>query len=103
MAAQESALPDPCKTLRFHKKNGRITGYWAANALRDPELKFLIDSVMYGNIINTRNAQNLAKRIQGLSGKNIRRLTKYASGAFGQQKYLMVISIVLSSVQIFGI
>ena len=38
MAAQESALPDSCKTLRFHKKNGRITGYWVANALRDPEM-----------------------------------------------------------------
>ena len=48
MVVQESALPDPCKTLRFHEKNGRITGYWVTNALSDPELKFLIDSVMYG-------------------------------------------------------
>lgn len=88
MVAQESALPDPYKTLRFHEKNGRITGYWVANTLSDLELKFLIDSVMYGTIINTQNAQSLAKRLQGLSGKALRELTKYASGAFGKQKYL---------------
>ncbi len=88
MTAQESELPDQCKTLRFHEKNGRITGYWVANTLSDPELKFLIDSVMYGNIINTGNARSLAKRIQSLSGKSLHELTRYASGAFGRQKYL---------------
>lgn len=85
---KEEMFPDQYKALRFRKKNGRITGYWTANSISDPELKFLIDSVMYGNIINTRNAQNLAKRIQGLSGKNLYNLTPYASGAFGKQKYL---------------
>ena len=85
---KEETFPDQYKALCFRKKNGRITGYWTANNISDPELKFLIDSVMYGNIINTRNAQNLAKRIQGLSGKNLYNLTPYASGAFGKQKYL---------------
>lgn len=88
MVAQESTLSDQYKILHFHEKNGRITGYWIKNNISDPELKFLIDSVMYGNIINTRNAQDLAGRIQGLSGKNLCNLTPYVSGAFGKQKYL---------------
>lgn len=88
MVAQESTFCDQDKILRFHEKNGRITGYWVTNNLRDPELKFLIDSVMYGNIINTRNAQDLAKRIQGLSGKRLKKLTPYTTGGFGRQKYL---------------
>lgn len=87
MVAQESVFPDRDKLLHFHRKNGRITGYWSDNILSDLELKFLIDCVMYGNIINTRNAQNLARRIRGLSGKNLRNLTPYASGGFGKQKY----------------
>lgn len=88
MAAQEAVLPEQCRMLRFHRKNGRITGYWTANDISDPELKYLIDCVVYGNIINTQNAQSLAKRLQGLSGKNLYNLTPYASGAFGSQKYL---------------
>lgn len=88
MVTQESTLDESCKTFRSCEKNGRITGYWVPDTLSDPELKFLIDSVMYGNIINTKNAQTLAKRLQGLSGKGLREITKYASGAFGKQKYL---------------
>lgn len=90
IVAQESELPEQNKVLRYHKqkhKNSRITGYWTANSLSDPELKFLIDSVMYGNIINTPKAQNLARRIQGLSGKNLKNITPYVTGSYGKQKY----------------
>lgn len=93
MVAQESVLPDKEKSLHFHQKNGRITGYWVTNILSDPELKFLIDCVMYGNIINTQNAQNLARRIQGLSGKNLRGITPYETGGFGKQKYFLDIDV----------
>ena len=87
IVAQESGLPDRSKVLRYHKRSRRITGYWTANSLSDPELKFLIDSVMYGNIINTPKAQNLARRIQGLSGKNLKNITPYVTGSYGKQKY----------------
>ena len=84
---QESALPDEKKMLRYTDVE-RKKRFWASNSLSDPELKFLIDSVLYGNIINTKQAKNLATRLQGLSRKNLQRRTRYASGGFGEQKYL---------------
>lgn len=96
MRCQEVRLDDMQKNLRFIKgKNGnkRIVGYWTENSISDAELKFLIDSVMYGNILNTRKAQSLAKRIQGLSGKSLYRMTPYASGAYGKQKYFPKIDV----------
>ncbi len=93
MRRQEYHLPDNQKTLRFRKKSNRIMGYWTANSISDAELKFLIDSVMYGNILNTKKAQSLAKRIQGLSGKSLYRMTPYTSGAYGKQKYLPEIDV----------
>ena len=86
LTTQELALPEEARALRYTDAK-RKKRYWAGNSLSDVELKFLIDSVMYSNIINTQNARSLAKRIQGLSGKRLRELTPYASGAFGEQKY----------------
>ena len=86
MTAQEIALPEETRVLRYTDAK-RKKQYWTGNSLSDVELKFLIDSVVYSNIINTQNARGLAKRIQGLSGKRLRDLTPYASGAFGKQKY----------------
>ena len=73
MIAQESTLPDKSKALRYTDAR-RKKQYWTGNSLSDTELKFLIDSVVYSNIINTQNARSLAKRIQGLSGKRLRNL-----------------------------
>lgn len=92
MIAQESTLPDESRVLRCTDAK-RKKRYWVDNSLSDAELKFLIDSVVYSNIINTKNAQSLAKRIQGLSGKRLRDLTPYASGAFGKQKYAAAINV----------
>lgn len=86
MTAQEITLPEENRVLRYTDVE-RKKRYWTGNSLSDVELKFLIDSVVYSNIINTQNAQSLAKRIQELSGKRLRELTPYASGAFGEQKY----------------
>lgn len=83
---QENKLPDENKVLRCTDVR-RKKRYWTDNSFSDAELKFLIDCVMYSNIINTKNALSLAKRIQALSGKRLRDLTPYASGAFGSQKY----------------
>lgn len=84
---QESTLPDESKVLRYTDVE-RKRRFWTDNSLSDAELKFLIDCVVYSNIINTENARSLAKRIQALSGKRLRGLTPYASGAFGRQKYM---------------
>lgn len=83
---QESTLPDGSKMLRYTDAE-RKKRFWTDNSLGDAELKFLVDCVVYSNIINTSNARSLAKRIQALSGKRLRDLTPYASGAFGNQKY----------------
>ena len=65
---QESALPDEKKMLRYTDVE-RKKRFWASNSLSDPELKFMIYFVLYRNIINTKQARDLATRLQGLSGK----------------------------------
>lgn len=87
MKYQEERLNDSQKTLRYEEKGGRNNGYWAESSISDVELKFLIDSVMYGNILTSKKAQWLAKRIQDLSGKSLYEITRYASGGYGKQKY----------------
>ena len=52
-------------------------------------MKVLIDSVIYSKIFNAPAAQNLAKRIQELSGKNFTDITSYANDAFGKQRYIL--------------
>lgn len=86
MMMQEATLSEEDRVLCYTDAE-RKRRYWTNNSISDAELKFLIDSVVYGNIINTKNARSLAKRLQGLSGARLKRLTPYASGAFGQQKY----------------
>ena len=92
MIAQEITLPEENRALRYTDAE-RKKQYWTGNSLSDVELKFLIDSVVYSNIINTQNARSLATRIQKLSGKRLRDLTPYASGAFGKQKYTAAINV----------
>ena len=69
------------------------TGYWTSRSISDVELKFLIDSVMYSKIFNSRKAQDLAKRIQDLSGKNLYNMTSYANSTFGKQRLLTNIDV----------
>ena len=59
MTIQEIALPEEARALRYTDAR-RKKRYWAGNSLSDVELKFLVDSVVYSNIINTQNARSLA-------------------------------------------
>jgi len=97
MVRYEATLPEEKRLLRYvyggqshpdaeeekpHPK-ARIRGYWINRLFRDEELKFLIDQVMYGSILQGGTAQNLARRLQSLGGEHLRRQTPYASGGFG--------------------
>ena len=66
MMMQEATLSEEDRVLCYTDAE-RKRRYCTNNSISDAELKFLIDSVMYGNIINTKNARSLAKRLQGLS------------------------------------
>lgn len=63
-----------CKT----NLDGRRTkGYWMMEALSDSEWMYLVDSVLYSKILTKKEADNLAKRITLLAGKQLSDLTKY--------------------------
>ena len=86
MMTQEITLSEEGRVLCYTDSE-RKRRYWTSNSISDAELKFMIDSVVYSNIITTQNARSLANRIQALSGARLKRLTPYASGAFGRQRY----------------
>lgn len=58
-------------------KNGRTIGYWMQESISDSEWMFLLDSVLYSKVLTKKEADNLAKRITLLAGKNFSDLTKY--------------------------
>lgn len=63
-----------CKT----NLDGRRTrGYWMMEALSDSEWMYLVDSVLYSKILTKKEADNLAKRITLLAGKQLSDLTRY--------------------------
>ncbi len=55
----------------------RTRGYWMQETLSDSEWMYLMDSVLYSKILTKKEADNLAKRITVLAGKNFSDLTKY--------------------------
>ena len=59
------------------------------NAISDVELKYLIDSIMYGKIFNSKQAKSFAKRVQNLSGKNLKDITPYVNDSFGRQRFTL--------------
>lgn len=63
-----------CKTS---PEGRRTRGYWMKEPLSDSEWMYLIDSVLYSKILTKKEADNLAKRITFLAGKNLSDLTKY--------------------------
>lgn len=77
------------------------TDYYYINTLSDSELKFLIDSVMYSKILDKETALDLAKRIQGLSGKYLKDSTRYVSNNFGELRYNLDID-VLKNVEVIS-
>ena len=58
-------------------KEGRTIGYWMKETLSLSEWMFLMDSVLYSKILTKKEADNLAKRITFLAGKNLSDLMKY--------------------------
>ena len=94
----ESYLEDSEKTICYRtyifKKQERHTDYYYNNSISDVELKFLIDSVLYSKIFNDSSAKNLVKRIQGLSGKNLKDITTYANDSFGKQRYTLETNVI---------
>lgn len=76
------------------KNQERHTDYYYNNLISDVELKFLIDSVLYSKIFNDSTAKDLARRIQGLSGKNLKDITNYANDAFGKQRYTLETNVI---------
>ena len=94
----ETYLKDSEKTICYRtymvKEQERHTDYYYNNSISDVELKFLIDSVLYSKIFNNSTAKDLARRIQGLSGKNLKDITNYANDAFGNQRYTLEINVI---------
>jgi len=97
LISMESCLPDAQKTICYKTYTvagqERHSNYYYNNAITDVELKFLVDSTLYSKIFKSSSAQNLAKRIQGLSGKNLRDITSYANDGFGKQRYSLNINV----------
>lgn len=76
-----------CYTVFERNGEEYKTDFWAPRSISDVELKYLIDSVLYSKIFDSETAQDLAGRIQQISGKNLYRMTSYAAGnLFGRQR-----------------
>ena len=43
---------------------------------------------MYGKIFNSEQAKSFAKRVQNLSGKNLKDINPYVNDSFGKQRLL---------------
>lgn len=67
-------------------KKGRVRGYWMLETISDSEWLFLMDSVLYSKILTKKEADNLAKRITMLAGKDFSDFTKYRY-RMGRQPY----------------
>lgn len=103
LCEMEENLPEEERTVgyRINYVNGqkRKTDYYYNNSITDYEFKFLVDSVMSSMIFNSSDAQQLAKRIQGLSGKHLRDITPYANDSYGKQRFTLATN-VLENVKI---
>lgn len=55
----------------------RTKGYWMMEALSDSEWMYIVDSILYSKIFTKKEADNLAKRITILAGKQLEDLIKY--------------------------
>lgn len=100
----ELSKEDKDKSIRYtaYKRNGveYRTNYWTPKSISDLELKYLIDSVLYSKIFDSETAQDLAGRIQQMSGKNLYRMTSYAAGnLFGRQRLTIDVD-VLENIQL---
>ena len=53
-------------------------------AITESEWMYLMDSVLYSKILTKKEADNLAKRITCLAGKNVDALTEYRCRMYNQ-------------------
>lgn len=100
----ELSKEDNDKSIRYtvYERNGEEykTDFWTPRSISDVELKYLIDSVLYSKIFDSETAQDLAERIQQMSGKNLYRMTSYAAGnLFGRQRLTIDVD-VLENIQL---
>ena len=75
------------REIIFCKKSqeGRRTkGYWMLESISDSEWMYLLDSVLYSKVMTKKEADNLAKRITLLAGKDFSELTGYRHKMYGQ-------------------
>lgn len=75
------------REIIFCKKSqeGRRTkGYWMLESISDSEWMYLLDSVLYSKVMTKKEADNLAKRITLLAGKDFSELTGYRYKMSGQ-------------------
>ncbi len=75
------------REIIFCKKSqeGRRTkGYWMLESISDSEWMYLLDSVLYSKVMTKKEADNLAKRITLLAGKDFSKLTGYRHKMQGQ-------------------
>ena len=90
-AEEELKVKDGGGIIGYHKDSKKErtirTGYYLKNTISDIELKYLVDSVMFGKIFTTKQAESLARRIQDMSGKKLQKLTHYVNSSFGEQGY----------------
>lgn len=92
LVEEEANLPDEEKTICYEERYGRKTNYYynkSSTDISDVELKYLIDSIMYGKIFNSKQAKSFAKRVQNLSGKNLKDITPYVNDSFGRQRFTL--------------
>ena len=62
----------------------RTKGYWMLESISDSEWMYLLDSVLYSKVMTKKEADNLAKRITLLAGKDFSELTGYRHKMYGQ-------------------
>lgn len=62
----------------------RTKGYWMLESISDSEWMYLLDSVLYSKVMTKKEADNLAKRITLLAGKDFSKLTGYRHKMRGQ-------------------
>lgn len=58
-------------------REGRVLGYWMMETISESEWMFLMDSVLNSKILTKKEADNLAKRITFLAGKQFSDFTRY--------------------------
>lgn len=104
MIESEACLPENEKTVFYEtyhvkgKRGSKIqeerhTNFYYNNNISDVELKYLVDSIMYGKIFNSKQAEDFAKRVQDLSGKSLVNITPYANSSFGKQRFTLETSV----------